>query len=335
MISRKYETVVGLFVVASLVALLIMVLIVAQEEGLWVDYADYQAEFRNVAGLKKGSEVRLAGVKVGTVTSIDIGPRGEIIVTFQVMGKYKDQIRQDTKAHIGYIGLLGDRSLEVTAGSPKEPVIPPEGKVASIEPLDFTDILAKAQPYLEDLQKVLSGLASITKTLSDPEGDMKQVVAQLREIVEKANRGEGTLGMFINDQALYRQTTQAMANANKILQNLESSRGLMGALVNDPSLKKDAKKTIEDLRAVVANLITVTKPLKETAEKLPNLAKKVGSFLENLDKAGEGLPDLVISGQGVLHDADQVAAAAKRSWLLRRYLKKPQERTIRMEREIR
>ncbi len=35
MISRRYETIVGLFVVASLALLLIMVLIVAQQEGLW------------------------------------------------------------------------------------------------------------------------------------------------------------------------------------------------------------------------------------------------------------------------------------------------------------
>jgi hypothetical protein len=38
MISRKYETVVGFFVVAALAALLIMVLIIAKQEGLWESY---------------------------------------------------------------------------------------------------------------------------------------------------------------------------------------------------------------------------------------------------------------------------------------------------------
>ena len=67
MISKKYETIVGLFVVTSLVALLVMVLIIAREEGLWQDYIQYKAVFKNISGLKRGSEVRLAGVTVGSV----------------------------------------------------------------------------------------------------------------------------------------------------------------------------------------------------------------------------------------------------------------------------
>ena len=67
---------------------------------------------------------------------------------------------------------------------------------------------------------------------------------------------------------------------------------------------------------------------------LPAIVAKVQSFLENLDKAGEWLPDLVLTGQAVLSDADKVAEAAQKTWLLRRHVPKAKERTIRVEREI-
>ena len=119
--------------------------------------------FKNVSGLKPGSEVHLAGVTVGSVKEIIISPDGRTKVTFNVIKKYSDQIREDSQASIGFMGLLGDKSLDLTAGSPGKPAIPPNGLVASIEPLDMTQLLAKAGPSLEDLQKILDNLASITE----------------------------------------------------------------------------------------------------------------------------------------------------------------------------
>ena len=116
MISHKYETIVGLFVVASLAALLIMVLIIARQEGLWQNYLEYQAVFKNISGLRVGSEVRLAGVVVGSVTNATVRSDGKILVTFEVLEKYRNQIRTDSVATIGMIGLLGDRSLDLAAG---------------------------------------------------------------------------------------------------------------------------------------------------------------------------------------------------------------------------
>ena len=62
MIQRKYETIVGLFVVASLAALLVMVVIIAQQERLWQEHVEYRAIFKNISGLKIGSEIGRAHV---------------------------------------------------------------------------------------------------------------------------------------------------------------------------------------------------------------------------------------------------------------------------------
>lgn len=333
MIQRKYETIVGLFVVASLAALLVMVIIIAQQERLWEEHVEYQAIFKNLAGLKKGSEVRLAGVTVGNVKEVTVGPKGNVLVIFEVVGKYRDQVRTDSRASIGFQGLLGEKSLDLSTGSPAKPPLPPEALLEVVEPLDLTEMLARAAPGFENLQKILSNLASLTQEMRDPKSGFGQFVDDLQEIVDKINHGKGTLGLVLNDPGLYREVAESAAGIRKFVGSMEESKGLMGTLVNDPAFKAQFQKTLADFQATFANLKQATGNVKEAAARLPELAKKGERFLDSLNKASQGLPDLVDSGQGLVEDADKVAKAAQKSWLLRRKIPTPKEHTIRVERD--
>jgi len=334
MISRKYETIVGLFVLASLVALLFMVLIIAQQEGLWQEYIEYKTLFRNISGLKRGSEVRLAGLTVGSVRSISVRPDGKIEVTFEVLGKYRDQIRQDSQASIGMIGLLGDRSLDLTAGSKGLPPIPEGGLVAAMEPLDFQEILSRAAPSLENIQRVLVNLEKVTEDMANPKGAFNQALIQIKETVAKINQGVGTLGLLVNDPTLYKEATQALASSRKLLDSLNHPQGALGMFLNDPAFRQDLQKIIKDVEVLAANLRQGSGPLSETLARLPAIAQKVEVILGYLERAGAGLPDLVSTGQGLVSDADKVAEAAKKTRFLKRHLASPKERTLRVEGEL-
>jgi phospholipid/cholesterol/gamma-HCH transport system substrate-binding protein len=331
MIARRYETIVGIFVVASMAALLVMVLIVAQQEGLFHEYVTYRTIFKNVSGLKSGSEVHLAGVTVGTVLNTAINPEGNIVVTFQVQKKYSDRIRVDSRSTIGFMGLLGDKSLDLTAGSLSEAPIPPEGLVIAVEPLDITQLLARAAPSLEELQKVITNLVSLTDDLAEPGSDTRKILAEVRDIVAKINAGKGSMGKLVNDPGLYRDTAEAAAQVRKFVDGLEKGKGLIGTLLNDPAFKDQAVKAMAEMQAAFANLNQTTADLKAAAARLPDMAKKLESFVVNLEKAGKGLPGLVTEGQTLFGDADQAAKAAKQIWPLRNYVPQPQERTIRMD----
>ncbi len=319
MISRKYrsETIVGFFVVISLTALFIMVLIIARQEGLFQSYVEYQAIFKNVSGLKPGSEVHLAGVTVGSVKAITIDPSGLTKVIFTVMQRYSDQIREDSQASIGFMGLLGDKSLDLSAGSPGKAAIPPNGPVATIEPLDMTQLLARAGPSLENLQKLLDNLAKISDTLVSKQGGMRKSFDQLDEIVSKINQAQGTLGLFINDPKLYHETTATMSSARKVFDDMGQGKGALGALIHDPKFKAQMEQSMGSI--------------KEGLARLPEISKKLDEFLTELHQAGKGLPGLVTSGDTMANDVDRTAKAAQKSWLLRSHVPQPQEHTIRLD----
>jgi len=331
--SRKYETIVGLFVVASLVALLIMVLIIARQEGLFQEYVEYRAIFRNVSGLKVGSEVHLAGVTVGNVKDITISPEGSTLVTFQVIQKYRDRVRADSQASIGFMGLLGEKSLDLTAGSLNQPPIPSEGWVASVEPLDITQMLAKAGPSLENLQKILDNIASLTGSLVGKEGGLTKTIDELQEIMKKINTGKGSLGLMVNDPKLYQETTQTITSARKLITDLEQSKGALGTLVNDPKFKAQVEQTMTDIQATFGNLNKSSADFKEAMVRLPEISKKLDDFMTDLKKAGKGLPGLVTSGETAASDFDKTTKAVQKSWLFRRNVPQPKEHTIRMDAE--
>jgi phospholipid/cholesterol/gamma-HCH transport system substrate-binding protein len=334
MISQKYETIVGFFVVASLTALLIMVLIIARQEGLWQDYVEYKAVFKNISGLRKGSEVRLAGVVVGSVTNTAVRSDGKIMVTFQVLAKNKEQIREDSSATIGMIGLLGDRSLDLTSGTQEKPILPLGGLVAAAEPLDLQELLARAAPSLDSIQKAFNNLAKITEAMDNPKGDFKLALANIRETFQKINAGEGTLGLLVSDPKLYKHTLETITKAQSFIDNLNDPKGALGTIIHDPEFKAELRKTLKNIEVMAANLRQGSVPLSEALAKLPAMVEKVQGFLKNLDTAGEGLPDLVDTGQNALSDVDKVAEGAKKLPLLRRYISKPKERTIQVDREI-
>jgi phospholipid/cholesterol/gamma-HCH transport system substrate-binding protein len=333
MISKRYETLVGIFVVASLMALLIMVVIIARQEGLFQEYVEYRAIFKNVSGLKPGSEVHLAGVTVGNVKEITISPEGSTLVTFNVIKKYSDRVRADSQASIGFMGLLGEKSLDLSAGSLQQPPIPPEGWVAAVEPLDITQILAKAGPSLENLQKVLGNLASLSEALVGQEGGLTKTIDQVQQIVTKINQGQGSIGLIVNDPKLYRQTTEAVSAARKVLVDLEQGKGALGTLTSDPKFKAQLEKSMGSLETALDNASKSSADIKEALARLPDILNKLDDFMTNLKKAGAGLPALVTTGETMAGDVDKAAKAAQKSWLLRKHVTQPQERTIRLDGE--
>ncbi len=190
---------------------------------------------------------------VGNVKGITINPEGNTVVVFQVVQKYSDKVRWDTQASIGFMGLLGEKSLDLTAGSPEKPPIPPQGQVASIEPLDITQMLAKAAPSLENLQKILDNIATLTDSLVGKEGGLSKTMTTPANH-DQINRGQGTVGLIVNDPKLYRETTETITAARKVFADLEQGKGALGTLAKDPQFKAQMQKTMENLEAGSGNL---------------------------------------------------------------------------------
>lgn len=121
MSSRSVEILVGLFVAAGVLALLVLALKVSNVSSLEGSngYTVY-AYFNDIGGLKVRAPVTAAGVTVGRVTSIDYDKKNfEAKVTMDINRRYND-FPVDTSANIYTAGLLGEQYIALSPGASEQ-----------------------------------------------------------------------------------------------------------------------------------------------------------------------------------------------------------------------
>ncbi len=119
--SRKIEIWVGLFVVLSAAAMLLLALQVSGLSDFYTRKQGYmlRAEFTNIGGLKVRAKVTISGVTIGRVTDIQLvqNPYGEYQAMVHLsIEKNIHNIADDSVAKILTSGLLGDNYIEIVPG---------------------------------------------------------------------------------------------------------------------------------------------------------------------------------------------------------------------------
>ena len=83
--DARTRIVVGLFVVALGIAGFVSLFIIGQVEGAWETKTKLSTDFKTITGLRKGSPVQLAGVEIGTVSSIEHETRQSPVILYSEM----------------------------------------------------------------------------------------------------------------------------------------------------------------------------------------------------------------------------------------------------------
>ncbi|MGC1436168.1 MAG: MlaD family protein [Terriglobales bacterium] len=174
-----------------------------------------------LVALDAGGDVRVGGVHTGTVRNILLPHKpGEKVTVVMDLGKSRHEIiKQDSVVTIETEGLLGNQYLAISFGSAGAPEVRDGDTIASLPPLEMSDLLQKASGLLDGSQQAIQNATRAT--------------ANLDSISAKINSGQGTAGALVNDKQLYsnlEQTTSAMhdtmiqaqAGATDFQENMEA-----------------------------------------------------------------------------------------------------------------
>lgn len=214
---------VGLFVSVALLIGGLLAFAIGNQRSVFSAKTDYNAVFENVSGLRPGSPVRIGGVDVGTVSSVELGDDGKIHVTFGVVDDATDLVRQGSVATIGNKGLLGDKLVEVTVGD-GEPL--PAGSVVPTETSpELSTYLAEAGRILGDVQGTVENIRLATEPLGDPQfgEDIRDVAHNLATLTRLATSNEGTVGRLMSDPELADQFQRTLRNTETMTAELSQS----------------------------------------------------------------------------------------------------------------
>ncbi len=119
------ETVMGAVVVV--VAVLFMVFAYKTSQLRSVPGYQVTADFARVDGIRQGSDVRISGIKIGSVVAEVLDPK-TFLANVRMSIDPSVQLPDDTVAEIISAGLLGDKYMSLVPGG-SDKVIPPGGKI--------------------------------------------------------------------------------------------------------------------------------------------------------------------------------------------------------------
>ncbi|MCV7219949.1 MCE family protein [Mycolicibacterium elephantis] len=278
---------------AGFIGVLLMVLVVAvglQPERLmsWATAVRYYAEFAEAGGLSPGNEVKVSGVKVGTVTDVALGRHGAV-VTFVV----KDTVRlgDQTTAHIRTGTLLGARIL----------TLEPDGGTA-MNSGDMIPLSRTGSPYslneavndlttnvaATDTATLNHSLDTLSATLDQIAPTLGPTFDGLTRLSRSLNSRSETLGTLLQNAAA---VTQVLAQRSHQLNTLIlNANDLLAVLVER---RQAISELLANTSAVAKHLTALVK--ENEAELAPTLDRlnAVTAMLEkNRDSLSAALPGL-------------------------------------------
>jgi phospholipid/cholesterol/gamma-HCH transport system substrate-binding protein len=286
------------------------------------------AGFDDLKELKAGDEVRMAGVKIGTVEKTQLNalsapepssaaiPPSAASAILRIDTKVK--IAKDATAAIVQSGLLGGNYLAVTMGTAGAPTLNDGDQIATTVTPDFNSIMKDIGDLGHKLDGALSSLSTafngtdkdgglfqkLDKMVTENRDKVSATMSNLQDITTKVNQGQGTLGKLINDPDLHDQLLAAVAeikdtaaqakvfvaNAQGIMDQIKSGKGALGEIVYDQQTADNIKASIQNVRDVSDKLAKG----EGTLGKLINddsLYTTAQNTLNKADRAIDGLND--------------------------------------------
>jgi ABC-type transporter Mla subunit MlaD len=269
--DRSTQTKVGIFILIGLGVVALMVIYFGRlGEGV-SNFYNLRIEFQNASGLLRGSEVLLAGAKVGRVTNSPtiLPDLNGVFVEVKIFEHVK--IPSASTFSIGSSGLLGDKYIQIILkpDAKSSPFIEPDTTIKGVEDTGGIGGMAdSAGELIAELRVAVGNINSITKKLDSgvlsEEGiqSISDTLKNLKTTSEKISVASAGVDKVVADAGSAIETSKATMDSAKkasdelqraltdiraLIREVRQGRGPLGVLMSD-------REVADNLRALVANL---------------------------------------------------------------------------------
>lgn len=292
----------------DLVKLLVFIVVTSLATGVLVvlignftfsSSRDYKAVFSDATGVVKGDDIRIAGVKVGSVKDVEIVDDDRALVSFSVADV--SVVTESSTATIRYRNLVGQRYITLTQGVGslqrlrEDATIPIDRTepaldltvlfngfkplFAALSPADVNKLSAEVIATFQGEGGTLNGLLQSTASLTNELADRDRVIG---EVIDNLNSVLGTLAQ--RDRQLSRLIIDFRTLMEGLVQDREAILGSLdsiSALANETSdlvvgVREPLVEDVKQLRRVATNLNEGRGEIDRALQILPIKLNKIG-----------------------------------------------------------
>ncbi|PAZ02679.1 MAG: hypothetical protein CAK85_00185 [Spartobacteria bacterium AMD-G5] len=255
--DRKTQIKVGIFILIGLTITGMLLIYYGRLGEGFANYYNLRVEFANASGIIRGSEVLLAGAKVGRVTADPVimpdmqGVNVELRILEQV------RIPVESQFSIGSSGLLGDKYIQIVLknGKSEGPIIEPDSTIKGSDIGDGIGGLTEgAGDLIADLRTTVKNINTVVEKLDQTvlsKSELESISTTVKNLQTTTGKLAESSGRF---DTLLKSGQETMDSAKKasdefraLAQQAQTGRGALGMLISN-------REMADNLRAFILNL---------------------------------------------------------------------------------
>ena len=277
---------VGLLITAGFAIFAFAVLTFGRGTRFFSGAEIFETHFKRINGLQTGAPVTLRGVHVGAVEAIEFpnDPAADyVVVRLWIQNGAAMRVRADSQAKIAALGLLGDKFVVLTAGTPGSPPARAGDVLPSVEPIDYSTLLQRkgANDTLANIMAITESIRTLTDAINNGHG-----LAHDLFYGPAADANQRTLTLQ-SLRATVDAAGRTAADLDALVRQAGSGNNIAGAL-----LKGDGGRLNANLEASAASARAATEKLDALATRYRNADGALPQLMENREYGREVMGNL-------------------------------------------
>lgn len=294
------ERLAGAFIIGAILLLIGAIAFSSQVTFLLSDTFTLHAEIDTAEDVSTDARVNFLGIEIGRVTDVRLTPDQRVMLTLKIREKYHDLVREDSIAELNRLALLGDVSIDITHGDPGKPPIADGASILVRETPPPDALLSRLAPVVDDIAATTDRVHAIVAAVDPAEvnrivADARLAVGDMRDLADRINTGEGTVGRLLNDEKL---AADVAAGAGELVDTL-----------------KLAEARLKDLQPVIDNTAARTREMEALIAEGTALVDSMGELVDSIGaEQGRAISGVLLETRSALDEAEKTLRAIRNTW---------------------
>jgi phospholipid/cholesterol/gamma-HCH transport system substrate-binding protein len=269
---------VGLMAIAAFTILAFLIFLMVGNLGMFRPKSDIYTYMNDTQSVDQGSDVRLNGILIGKVASVDLSgstePNRVIRIVMQIDNRYLGSIPVDSQTAMGAANLLGTKFINIKKGKAPQ-TIQAGAELPSSVTAELEDIFQQSSSTLAALQTTVAKVNHIIDEIDSGQGTIgellvddtmakkiikildsaQQTIDEGQKVVANLNSDTNSIGKIMHDKnELYGQVHDGLTKINDTIDKINNGPGTIGKAMNDPAIFDEARDSLTQVRNLLAGI---------------------------------------------------------------------------------
>lgn len=280
---NMYERVAGLFVLGAIVGGVVSLAGVAIKKGWFETKVHFETTLETADGVRAGTQVQMAGLRAGSVTSVELKSNNEVHVKFEISEKFRDRVHQDSVVRVTRPFIIGEKVLDLSVGSEATPLLAENSVLRAEKTADIMDLVSGRTlgPYIETMGQMMENLKFVAEAFLDPERSkaIVKIFDEMTPLVKNMSGMSREATSLLKEVNHKKKLVHALDNL--VVMTDELNRVLPALTKDSPELAKDLAKIAKNTAVLTDELQKALPAIQEIGPELPHASRRA---LEALDE---------------------------------------------------